>query len=143
MKIRPVILCGGAGTRLWENKKHHQPKQFIDFGGWTLMQKTLERIKNPFFDSPILSTNSKYLSKVKKLLKEAKIKEYKIIKLCVYSIYVFSNVKYFFGLLNNKKYKEITKEPPTINSPSLKPKKDKPKNDLVKIPVNKTNRKTK
>ena len=41
--------------------------------------KNLERIKNPFFDFPILSTNSKYLSKVKKLLKEAKIKKYKII----------------------------------------------------------------
>ena len=79
MKIRPVILCGGSGTRLWEDKNHHQPKQFIDFGGWSLMQKTLERIKNPFFDFPILSTNSKYLSKVKKLLKEAKIKKYKII----------------------------------------------------------------
>ena len=79
MKVRPVILCGGSGTRLWEDKNHHQPKQFIDFGGWSLMQKTLERIKNPFFDFPILSTNSKYLSKVKKLLKEAKIKKYKII----------------------------------------------------------------
>ena len=22
MKIRPVILCGGAGTRLWPNKKN-------------------------------------------------------------------------------------------------------------------------
>ena len=71
MKIRPVILCGGAGTRLWPNQKNHQAKQFIDFGGWSLMQKTLERIKNPFFDSPILSTNSKYLSKVKKLLKDS------------------------------------------------------------------------
>ena len=30
MKIRPVILCGGSGTRLWSDKKHHQPKQFID-----------------------------------------------------------------------------------------------------------------
>ena len=47
MKIRPVILCGGAGTRLWPNKKHHQAKQFIDFGNWTLFGKTLERIKNP------------------------------------------------------------------------------------------------
>ena len=66
MKIRPVILCGGAGTRLWEDKKHHQPKQFIDFGGWALMEKTLERIKNSVFDFPIISTNIKYLSKVKK-----------------------------------------------------------------------------
>ena len=30
MKIRPVILCGGAGTRLWPNSKNHQAKQFID-----------------------------------------------------------------------------------------------------------------
>ena len=79
MKIRPVILCGGAGTRLWENKKHHQPKQFIDFGGWTLMQKTLERVKHKVFDYPIISTNKKYLSHVKKSLKKSKIKKYKII----------------------------------------------------------------
>ena len=43
MKIRPVILCGGAGTRLWPNSKNHQAKQFIDFGGWTLFEKTLIR----------------------------------------------------------------------------------------------------
>ena len=61
MKIRPVILCGGAGTRLWPNQKNHQAKQFIDFGGWTLIKKTLERIKNPIFDYPIISTNLKYL----------------------------------------------------------------------------------
>ena len=30
MKVRPVILCGGAGTRLWPNQKIHQAKQFID-----------------------------------------------------------------------------------------------------------------
>ena len=45
MKIRPVILCGGSGTRLWSDQKHHQPKQFIDFGNWTLFGKTLERVK--------------------------------------------------------------------------------------------------
>ena len=79
MKIRPVILCGGAGTRLWEDKKHHQPKQFIDFGGWNLMEKTLERIKNPIFDHPIISTNNKYLSQVRKSLKNSKIKKFKIV----------------------------------------------------------------
>ena len=42
MKIRPVILCGGSGTRLWTDQKHHQPKQFIDFGNWTLFGKTLD-----------------------------------------------------------------------------------------------------
>ena len=46
MKIRPVILCGGAGTRLWPNQENTQAKQFIDFGGWTLLQKAFERINN-------------------------------------------------------------------------------------------------
>ena len=79
MKIRPVILCGGAGTRLWPNQKNHQAKQFIDFGGWTLMQKTLERVKNSTFDYPIISTNSKYLKQVRLALKKNKVKKYKII----------------------------------------------------------------
>ena len=79
MKIRPVILCGGAGTRLWPNQKNHQAKQFIDFGGWTLMQKTLERVKNSIFDYPIISTNSKYLKQVRSALKKNKVKKYKIV----------------------------------------------------------------
>jgi len=79
MKIRPVILCGGAGTRLWPNQKNHQAKQFIDFGGWTLIKKTLERIKNPIFDYPIISTNLKYLREVRQSLKKSRIKKYKIV----------------------------------------------------------------
>ena len=79
MKIKPVILCGGAGTRLWPDSKKNQAKQFIDFGGWTLFQKTLERIKNPIFDDPIISTNSSYLNLVRKHLLKNKISRYKII----------------------------------------------------------------
>jgi mannose-1-phosphate guanylyltransferase/mannose-6-phosphate isomerase len=79
MKIRPVILCGGAGTRLWPNSKNHQAKQFIDFGSWTLLGKTLERVKSSIFDSPIVSTNLKYLKEVKNHLKKHKISKYKIV----------------------------------------------------------------
>ena len=79
MKIRPIVLCGGAGTRLWPGQKKHQAKQFIDFGGWNLISKTLERIKNPIFDYPIISTNQKYLKDVRKFLKKKKIKKYKVI----------------------------------------------------------------
>jgi len=79
MKIRPVILCGGAGTRLWPNQKNNPPKQFIDFGGWSLFQKTLNRIKNPIFDHPVISTNLKYLKQVKHHLKKNKVKKYKIV----------------------------------------------------------------
>jgi len=79
MKIKPVILCGGAGTRLWPESKKNLAKQFIDFGGWTLFQKTLERIKDPIFDQPIISTNLTYLNLVREHLKKYKIKKYKII----------------------------------------------------------------
>ena len=79
MKIRPVILCGGAGTRLWTNTKNHQAKQFIDFGKWTLLEKTLQRIKSKIFDEPIISTNKKYLNQVKQHLKKQKIIKYKIV----------------------------------------------------------------
>ena len=75
MKIRPVILCGGAGTRLWPNAKKHQAKQFIDFGNWTLLGKTLERVKASIYDAPIISTNAKYLKQVKQHLKKHKIKK--------------------------------------------------------------------
>ena len=79
MKIRPVILCGGSGSRLWPNSKKHEPKQFINFGGWTLFGKTLERIKGSLFDSPIISTNSKYLKEIKNYLSKYKINNYKIV----------------------------------------------------------------
>ena len=79
MKIKPVILCGGGGTRLWPESKKNIAKQFIDFGGWTLLQKTLLRIKSPIFDYPIISTNLSYLKLVHKYLQKSKIKKYKII----------------------------------------------------------------
>ena len=79
MKIRPVILCGGSGTRLWSNSKNHQAKQFIDFGNWTLLGKTLERTKAKIFDPPIISTNKKYLKEVKQHLRKYKINKYIIV----------------------------------------------------------------
>ena len=79
MKIRPIILCGGAGTRLWHQSKNNLAKQFIDFGGWSLLEKTLERVKGQTFDYPIISTNIKYLKLVKSYLKKFKVKNYKIV----------------------------------------------------------------
>ncbi|MEL0242487.1 MAG: sugar phosphate nucleotidyltransferase [Pelagibacteraceae bacterium] len=79
MKVLPVIICGGAGTRLFPETKNNLPKQFIDFGGWTMFQKTLERVKSSIYLPPIISTNVKYLSLVEKYLKKYHVKKYKII----------------------------------------------------------------
>ena len=76
MKIIPVILCGGAGKRLWPQSKRNLPKQFIDWGGWTLFEKTIRRIKGTIFDYPIITTNLNYLNLVKKYLSKHKIKKY-------------------------------------------------------------------
>ena len=43
--IRPVVLCGGSGTRLWPLSRKAFPKQFIPlFGEKSLLQLTLERL---------------------------------------------------------------------------------------------------
>lgn len=43
--IRPVILCGGSGTRLWPLSRKAFPKQFIPLiGEKSLLQLTLERV---------------------------------------------------------------------------------------------------
>ena len=79
MKILPVIICGGAGTRLFPESKDNLPKQFVDFGNWNMFQKTLERINSSIYLPPIISTNIKYLSLVKKYLKKHEIKKYNIV----------------------------------------------------------------
>tara|TARA_B100000035_G_scaffold209990_1_gene179682 strand:+ start:356 stop:1564 length:1209 start_codon:yes stop_codon:yes gene_type:complete len=79
MKIIPVILCGGGGTRLWPKSNNHEAKQFINFGGWTLLEKTLQRVKSNIYDKPIISTNKRYLKKVIQHLKKAKISKYRIV----------------------------------------------------------------
>ena len=79
MKVRPIILCGGEGTRLWPHSKNNIAKQFIDFGGWSLLGKTLQRIDNNIYDYPIISTNINYLKKIIIYLKKFKIKKYKIV----------------------------------------------------------------
>lgn len=45
MKLTPVILAGGGGTRLWPLSRGHYPKQFLCVSGnKTLLQDTLLRV---------------------------------------------------------------------------------------------------
>ncbi len=45
MKIIPVILAGGAGTRLWPLSREEKPKQFHNLSGeGTLLEQTINRL---------------------------------------------------------------------------------------------------
>jgi mannose-1-phosphate guanylyltransferase/mannose-6-phosphate isomerase len=44
--VRPVLLCGGSGTRLWPLSRTHYPKQFLRLTGeYSLLQNTLRRLQ--------------------------------------------------------------------------------------------------
>ena len=48
--IYPVILCGGAGTRLWPLSRRSMPKQFLNLTGKdSLFQQAALRVSGPEF----------------------------------------------------------------------------------------------
>jgi len=60
--IVPLIMCGGAGTRLWPASRENRPKQFLPlFGRSSTFQETIRRVADPaLFGRPIVVTNSQY-----------------------------------------------------------------------------------
>jgi mannose-1-phosphate guanylyltransferase/mannose-6-phosphate isomerase len=61
-RIIPLIMCGGAGTRLWPASREVRPKQFLPlFGTRSTFQDTLLRISDGgLFARPIVVTNAVY-----------------------------------------------------------------------------------
>ncbi|MDX2083121.1 MAG: mannose-1-phosphate guanylyltransferase/mannose-6-phosphate isomerase [Rickettsiales bacterium] len=62
MKITPVILSGGSGTRLWPLSRSLNPKQFLNLVDEnSLFQKTALRTKNEeIFHNPIIICNNEH-----------------------------------------------------------------------------------
>jgi mannose-1-phosphate guanylyltransferase / mannose-6-phosphate isomerase len=60
--IIPLIICGGAGTRLWPASREGRPKQFLPlFGPNSTFQDTMRRLDDPaLFGRPIVITNMQY-----------------------------------------------------------------------------------
>lgn len=56
--ITPVILCGGAGTRLWPASRSDRPKQLLALlGDETLLQQSMRRtLGQPGYASPLIVT---------------------------------------------------------------------------------------
>lgn len=62
MKINPVILSGGSGTRLWPLSREHYPKQLLSLlGEQTLLQQTVSRLDGmPDVAAPLLVCNEEH-----------------------------------------------------------------------------------
>ncbi len=70
-KILPVIMCGGAGTRVWPESRETMPKQFIPLiGKSSTFQDSVRRLSDPIFDTPVVITNRDYRFLVREQLEE-------------------------------------------------------------------------
>jgi mannose-1-phosphate guanylyltransferase/mannose-6-phosphate isomerase len=61
-EIVPVIMCGGAGTRLWPVSRESMPKQFVSLvGPQTTFQQVLARVSDrDLFARPIVITHADF-----------------------------------------------------------------------------------
>ena len=61
MKILPVIMCGGTGTRVWPESRESLPKQFISLiGQYSTFQMAAEGLTDPIFEKPVVISNADY-----------------------------------------------------------------------------------
>jgi mannose-1-phosphate guanylyltransferase / mannose-6-phosphate isomerase len=71
-QIVPVIMCGGAGTRLWPVSRESMPKQFVPLvGSGSTFQQVLARVNDDeLFARPIVITNADFRFVVAEQLRE-------------------------------------------------------------------------
>jgi mannose-1-phosphate guanylyltransferase/mannose-6-phosphate isomerase len=60
--VTPLIMCGGAGIRLWPASREDRPKQFLRLlGPRSTFQDTVVRVSDPaLFGRPVIITNRQY-----------------------------------------------------------------------------------
>jgi len=72
MKIRPVILAGGSGSRLWPLSREAAPKQLLPLvSDRSLLQQTLLRVQSGAFLPPIVICNEQYRFLIAEQLRDA------------------------------------------------------------------------
>src|SRR4029077_2736602 len=71
-KIRPVIMCGGSGTRMWPESRESLPKQFIPLIGQRSTFQTIVGVvgDSSVFDPALVITNYEYRFRVAEQLRE-------------------------------------------------------------------------
>ena len=74
MKIKPIILCGGEGTRLWPESRKKYPKQFIKIKGKSLLKHAIDRVTGVNFDPITICSNDNFLDQIKEQTKNINCK---------------------------------------------------------------------
>lgn len=75
VKITPVILCGGGGTRLWPLSTPLRPKQFLNLSGdRSMLAETAARVSGPDrFKAPLAIGSARHDQLLREALPEGRI----------------------------------------------------------------------
>ena len=104
-KLRPIILAGGTGTRLWPLSTKHKPKQFLPFfGEYSLFDLTLQRLNQEnIFNKPIIVTSKNYMGYVEDSITRTGVEPEKIIlEPCSKNTFPAISLSVLIALLKNR-----------------------------------------
>jgi mannose-1-phosphate guanylyltransferase/mannose-6-phosphate isomerase len=74
LAVRPVILCGGSGSRLWPLSRSLHPKQLLALQpAQTMLQATARRTARGQFEAPLVVTGEDHRFLVREQLRAASI----------------------------------------------------------------------
>src|SRR5580698_8162198 len=72
--LTPVILSGGAGTRLWPLSRELYPKQLLPLiGERTMLQQTVARLEGLAMSAPVIVCNEAHRFLVSEQLRQIRI----------------------------------------------------------------------
>lgn len=76
----PVLIAGGAGTRLWPASREDKPKPFHAFGlGHSLLQESVLRFRTGRFTDPVVVCSARHVALVLDQLREIGVQPLQVI----------------------------------------------------------------
>src|ERR1700683_4525624 len=83
-RIHPVVMCGGAGTRLWPASQHAHPKQFLRLtGAKSMFQQTVLRVEAIATGRPVIIGNIQHADAIETQLADIGVGAMILLEPCV------------------------------------------------------------
>jgi mannose-1-phosphate guanylyltransferase/mannose-1-phosphate guanylyltransferase/mannose-6-phosphate isomerase len=81
IRIIPVILCGGSGTRLWPLSREKKPKQLLALtGSETMFQLALRRVEDrELFDPPLIIAGAEQADMLEAQAREIGVEQFTLL----------------------------------------------------------------